>query len=142
MSHKRVAIRSAIKDILIAANTDAGTRVFSGRIDPGFKPELPAILIYSTEETVDREDITKVGLRLRTVQMVIKAAVAVSAKEEAQDQLDDLAEQIEEAIDADELLNRTCETVWFDKTEFSLSPGDGENLLALVNLTYSINYRG
>ena len=136
-------IRKAIQELLVAGGTDAGARVFSGRVDPVFQSQLPAILIYTTEEAVDREDVTKAGVRLRTVQMVVKGVVQASAGAEKgfDDLLDALAEQIETVMDSDPLLKQTAETVWFDRTEFSLS-GEGENLLGVVNLTYSISYRG
>lgn len=140
--HPRISIRRAIKDLLIAGGTDAGNRVFAGRVDPVFQAQLPAILIYSTEEEINR-DIVKAGRRLRTVQTVVKAVVQAGAGSEDsfQDTLDALVEQIEGIIDADERLSQTCETVWFDRTDFTLS-GEGENLLAVANLTYSIEYRG
>ena len=140
--HPRSDIRAALKSILVDASTDAGARVYSGRVDPGFKPQLPAILIYSGHEVVQREDISKPGLRLRSVQVVIKAVQIVIATEGFQDQLDSFAKQIEDAIDANPLLNDTCETVWFDETEPTLLAGEGEDLLGIVNLIYSIQYRG
>jgi hypothetical protein len=141
--HQRILIRKAIKDLLVAGGTDAGGRVFTGRVDPLFRSDLPAILIYSTEESVEREDIEEVGLRKRTAQVVVKGAVRASAGAEIgfDDQLDALAEQIEAVMDANPLLNQTAETVWFDETEFSLS-GESEDLLGVVSLTYSISYRG
>lgn len=141
--HSRILIRRAIKDLLVAGGTDAGSSVFSGRVDPVFEADLPAILIYSTEEALTREDLVTVGLRPRTVQVVIKGVVKANAgaEEGFQDLLDNLAEQIESIIDANPLLNQTAENVWFDRTDFSLS-GEGENLLGIVNLTYSISYRG
>lgn len=140
--HQRVLIRKAIRDLLIAAGTDARGRVFD-RVNPVFEDQLPAILIFAAGETVDHEDITAVGLRLRTVEIIIKGVIKAGASAEAGfgDQLDSLAEQIELVMDANPLLNQTAETVWFDKTEFSLS-GEGESLLGLVNLTYSVIYRG
>jgi len=140
--HQRVLIRKAVRELLVAAGTDARGRVFD-RVNPVFEDQLPAILIFAASETVDREDITGVGLRLRTVEIIIKGVIKAGASAEAGfgDQLDSLAEQIEDVMDSNPLLNQTAETVWFDKTEFSLS-GEGESLLGLVNLTYSVIYRG
>jgi hypothetical protein len=145
--HQRIVIRSAIKELLIAGNTVAGSRVFSGRLNPVTPAQTPAILVYATKESLDRDDITKAGRRLRTAEIVIKGIVKADADGEAtfDDLLDNLAEQIETIMDANELLDagegKTAETVWFDSSEFFLS-GEGEKLLGVVNLIYSISYRG
>jgi hypothetical protein len=138
--HRRAAIRQAVVDLLIAAGTDAGSRVFDTHSDPVVEAEIPCIVVFGLREEVEREDITRAGLRLRKLELAIKATVDIQDREHFGRELDDMAEQIETVIDANPLLNQTAETVWFERSEFGILKG--EKLGGIVYLTYSVEYRG
>ena len=51
MTHARTQIRNAVTALLLN-NTSAGAKVYESRIYPLDDPKLPAILIYTKQETV------------------------------------------------------------------------------------------
>jgi len=101
--HPRRVIREAFRARLIAAATGAAERVYNSRIAPigDDADELPAILIYAREEKIDPQkgfgiegEDTYTERELRLVTEAI-----VRGGETVDDRLDDLAEQMEAALD-------------------------------------------
>lgn len=102
--HPRQQIREAFKARLVEAATAAGDRVYTSRIAPigDDKDELPAILIYTRDEKLDPD---KGGYGLdaedtytrRELKLVVEGVVR--GGNTVDDRLDDLAEQIENALD-------------------------------------------
>lgn len=144
LMHKRTAIRTAVINLLIAAGTSAGPRVFDTHPDPIIEAEFPCIVVFGTDDRLDRQhepdEITAVGRRLRRFELAIKATVPIIERKNFGAEVDVIAEQIETVMDANPLLNQTAETVWFERSEFGMLKG--EILAGIVYLTYSVEYRG
>lgn len=140
MSHKRQAIRDAIVTKLVNASTSAGTRVKSTRIEPIRTAELPCISVYSVSDQVDLERTNQTAPRKswRDYQIAVVAWVSGSS-DTLDDDLDDIAAQIERALSADEQLNESAEDLVLVDTAFDLRI-DGARPLGAVGLTYSASY--
>lgn len=105
MAHQRKLIRQAVVALLVAANTDAGARVKDTLVDSVRKKDLPSIAVYTTEEDVlPASESTAPRELTRTVTVGISAWVAHSAAVPASVAMDDIAAQIEAAMDANRFL--------------------------------------
>lgn len=140
MAHPRKVIRHAVVTLLTGA-TAAGTRVHSTRIEPIKKTLLPAIAVYALGEPV-RPDSDGTAPReiTRDVKVEIAGWVAHSDALSVDDAMDDLAEQIEAAMDVDPYLGGAAGDSILENTEMEVA-NDGERLIGIVALTYSVTYR-
>ena len=57
MSHARTQIRNAVTTLL-DGNTSVGNKVYESRVYPLNNPKLPAILVYTKEETLLEQSIS------------------------------------------------------------------------------------
>ncbi len=141
MTHQRKTIRSAVRSAVDGA-TAADDRVFPTRVDPYRLKTLPAIGIYGLEESVDDDSAETYPRELtRRLSLVIEGWVAVGATPEPSDDLlDDLAEQIEAAMDADRFFGgAAADSILTDTTMERHTIGDRD--MAMVALVYRITYR-
>lgn len=137
MSHPRQLIREAVQDLL-SGETDAEDRVYKTRVVPYRESELPIVAIYMLEESVEQDKSS--GELTRSADMVIEA-IAEAIEGRVDDELDDIAQQIEDAIDVDLFMGgNLAEAAALDNTTLEVLE-DGEKLLGLVTLTYKVVYR-
>lgn len=138
MSHPRKLIRHAIRDALDGA-TAAGARVYATRKLPLRRIELPAVTVWTLEESVAADSRESAPRELeRELSVVIEGWVSV-AGDAADDAMDDLAEQIEAAMNADRYLGDTAADSVLDSTAMEVVE-DGDRLMGLVALSYSVTY--
>lgn len=136
--HQRAAIRHAVRDLLIG-QTSAGSRVHATRILPYRKHELPAISVYTLEESVDPESRETAPRELdRRLQLEVAGWVAPAA--DLDDAMDALALEIEKAMHADRYLGGTVADSVLDGTTMGLH-GEGDSQMGLVTLTYDVTYQ-
>lgn len=142
MSHERQDIRNQAVTQLIAGNTGAAGRVFKTRMSPIKEgAELPAISVYTLDEDVDSSSADTAPRRLiRNLDLVIDAWVQVPADGSIDDAVDDLALQIETAMDADIYLGKTARFSFLSRTEIAVSV-DGDKISGCAHMTYSVEYR-
>ena len=139
--HPRKIIRDAAVALLANAGTAAGKRVTPTRIDPHKRAELPALSVYTLSEQTDAEDADTAPRELwRTLKLEIAGWVAHSAALPADDALDDLAEQIETAMEADRYLGGAAGESILASTEITIRD-DGDPLVGIITLTYDVLYR-
>ena len=136
MSAERKAIRNAMKDLLLAGNTAAADRVFASRGHPLQKDELPAILVYTLQEGSEVFEASPKRYR-RTVQVAVDCIASLS--EHVDDALDDLAEQIETLVAADDTLGGTASDCELTQTEMSIAQV-AEDTVMSCRLTFSVQY--
>lgn len=136
--HERQAIREAIVTAL-TNETAADDRVFKTRLAPLPRALLPAISVYTQDE--ETEPASK-----RTAPRELKRTVTVgidawcSAKEDVDDALDDLALEIEAAMDeADQGLGGTAFDCVLARTEVGFKT-DGDRPMGCVHLEYEVTY--
>lgn len=144
MAHPRKLIRQAVVAQLAGA-TAAGARVQGTRVEPHRKSQLPAISVYTLREPVDLDASAGTAPRelTRDVKVEIVGWVAHSDANPVDDAMDDLAEQIEAAMDADPYLGGKAGDSVLEETVMQVLEDDGRSdpLIGIVTLTYSVTYR-
>jgi hypothetical protein len=137
MAHQRQTIRRAATAQLLD-RTAAGARVYATRVVPWKRIELPAVAVYALEELVDPASQTTAPRELtRTLQLSLEGAVILSTA--VDDALDNLAEEIERAVHADETFAGTASDSILTATELEVFE-EGERCIGLIRLTYSVTY--
>ena len=139
MSHKRQIIRDAIINQL-KDKTDAGSNIYGNRAKPLFDQFLPAILVYSKQENIleDQYNIDGYAPIKRDLEIAIEAVIIAS--DEFDKKLDDIASQIESALDGFEIETRKADLINLKSTEIDYSI-EGSKIYGAVRLTYSVIYR-
>jgi len=141
MPHPRQLIRDAAKTALVNT-TAAADRVFTTRLTPFRAPVLPAIGIWTLEEDVDPESAKTAPRELkRHPRLAIEAVLRNASDGDIDDQLDDLALEIEKAIAADDTLGHTASDCWLMKTEFEFG-NQGDMEIAVARLIFYVTYFG
>ena len=138
MAHQRTTIRQAVA-ALLSGETAAETRVYTTRVRPYRKGDLPAISVYTLEETVSADGSATAPRELeRDLQLVIEAWVSPS--ETVDDDLDDLALEIETAMHADPYLGGAVGDSMLAATTLGVLE-DGDGIMGVATLTYDVIYR-
>lgn len=138
MAHPRKLIRLAAVSALKLANTSAGQRVIPSKMVPWRDIELPAIGVYILDELVDEESADSAPRKLlRTADLTIIGAVKAGVG--VDNALDDLAEQIEQAIEVDPMLAGTAEDCFLRQTEIGI-PEEGTSERGMIRLVYRASY--
>lgn len=144
MAHPRKLIRLAVVAQLVAAGTAAAERVYPDRVDPHKKGNTPAICVYTLTEPVDAgSGETRPRQLKRELQLEIAGYVTGVDEEQVVDALDDLAEQIEAAIDGNLTLGGTANDTVLDGTVIGVHAENGRSdpLVGIIVLTYAVTYR-
>lgn len=151
MTSIRAAVRESVKKILINA-TEAGERVYKMRMAPLKARLMPALSIYTLDETIDEESIkTAPRYYQRRLLLQIEGVVAgrgdserSSAGDEAledlvDDRLDSLAAEVETALVTDETLGGLVGDLWLSRTELVLME-QGEDTFGVARMTFTVLY--
>lgn len=140
MAHPRKLIRNAIVAVLKAAATAADQRVFKSRSIPWRTVELPAISVLCVTEEVDEASAQTTPRELvRSADIVLDLVAWVPADGDVDDVLDDLAEQVEAAMDANRYLDDTASDSRLVSSEFGEVP-EGNRPIGALRLTYRVQY--
>ena len=142
MTHPRQQIREKIQNLLIGA-TVAGSNVFSNRMLNYFQVELPALNVVSNEENSEVQTEASPQELKRDLQLRVEARLeALTATD---NDLDDIAEGIEQAIGLDFFVTNPLfgldfvSRKYLVKTTFSIEIA-GEKKVGLLTLYYVITY--
>lgn len=134
--HIRKQLRDAVTALLKGLPT-AGQNVFPGRTRQTNDAMLPAILVYTRDETGVRE---AQGLNRHRCDLVVRCRVAESAKE-PDDTLDAMALEVDRLLagDSNEVLGNLIVDIVYVSTAMHASPmgdrRDGE-----ADITYAVEY--
>ena len=134
--HARTQIRKAVVTLL-KDNTSAGSNVFEARVYPINEPKLPALLVYTKQETVGEQSISRPRTHQRELMLTIEAYV--KARGNVDELTDDLALEVEQLIATDPTLGGLVKDIVLDTTETQFLD-EGERPIAVAVLTYSILY--
>lgn len=138
MAHQRAVIGAAVRDLLIAAGTDAGERVYLNRFLTVRNHELPAILVYPLSETVDPASGSTAPRELtRYLDLAIDGLVA--AERDADARMNALSEQIEAALHADPYLGGEAGDSLLVDSELAVELVS-DRQVGRVAMTYSVTY--
>ena len=136
MSHVRQQLRERAATTLTGLTT-TGTKVYQSRVYPLGAANLPGLLIYTKSE--DSEAVTMSGARtlLRNLSLVIEGYV--KAVSNYDDTVDTIAKEVETAMGNDVTLNGLAKNSYLESTEIEYD-GEGEKPVAVVSLTYTVEY--
>lgn len=135
MAHCRTQIRNAIKALLLPLPA-LGGRVFTSRFSNLQLAEVPAVVIYGGEENVLSADIHDTLLeRDYNVNVSIKA----SSVSNIDTLLDDLAEDVELAIDANLTLDGKVQSIVLTGSNIQIEE-DAEVPVGEALLQYQVKY--
>lgn len=79
----------------LTGNTQAGTRVFNSKVTPNMVKNLPAICVYTPQQSLDSVDPRELG-GLRTIELQIEVLVASSTS--WADTLDDIMFEVKNVL--------------------------------------------
>lgn len=135
MANSRKAIRDALVTML-SGETEAGTNVYANRETGLWQSELPAILVYTEQESAEPRDLSS-RKYIRTLQLRVE--LKAEANSTVDDDLDDLAEEVEDIIDADQSITGTVLSTVLTNTELSVD-ADGEKEIGVCILNFECKY--
>lgn len=139
MAHPRELIRKQAVAALLG-KTSAGQSVYASRIEPfisrGWEQELPAIVVYTMDES---GEIWSAAPReyQRRVELVVEIHAAGDSS--LDDTLDTVARQVEVALLADDTLGGTVNDLRYSRTRMVLRD-EGETLLGGCRISFEAEY--
>jgi hypothetical protein len=136
MAHARQLIREQVATTLTGLST-TGSNVFQSRVYPLQESNLPALLIYTKEES--SEAIVMGSDRAIDRELTLAVEAYVKNNTNSDDIIDDIAEEIESAIGADSTLNNKAKDVFLVSTDINYV-GEGENPVAVATFNFLVNY--
>lgn len=135
MSHPRKAIRQAAVQLLLAGATAAGQHVFDSRVRRLPTSLLPALLVYTRSDKVDKNAADAPRIYLRQVELAIEVVVAADNMVDA---MDDLCREVEVLLENNETLGGLGE-VAYAGTEIELD-GEADPPVAIAVMTFVVEY--
>lgn len=136
MSHARTQIRNAVTALLLN-NTSAGNKVYESRVYPLENPKLPALLIYTKQEVVADQSMSRPRTQVRQLQLTVEAYVKATSN--IDETADTLAVEVEQIIAADPTLGGLAKDAMLTNTDIQFLD-DGEKPIAVAVLTFTVNY--
>lgn len=148
--HPRRIIRAKAVELLKGSDGDHPTaaedRVHPARTVPLFPAGMPAILVYTGSETIDRDVALNVpGARRRLLELTVEIYAAKvpaeggQATPEPEDTIDDVAASVEAVLDASETLDLLVESCTLRDTAID-GASDGEIDVFAASMIYDVVY--
>jgi len=136
MAHIRKTIRENVKTAITGLST-TGTSVYETRYFPLQTGNLPALIVYTLDESI--EDYT-LGRNTRTQQRALNLIIEAHCRGTANidDTLDTIAEEVEEAMVADVTRGGNAKDTKLVSTEIEFDTASQKT--GLMRLTYLIHY--
>lgn len=138
MAHQRQLIRTAAAAALLN-RTAAEERVYATREAPFKRCELPALAVYTLEESV-LPDSRSTAPRELTRNLQLAVVGVVELNEKVDDAVDELALEVERAMARDAWLGDTCVDSILASTEIGIDEA-AKRPTGMVRLVYSVTYR-
>ena len=135
-NHIRQQLRERAGTVLTGLTT-TGSNVFETRIYPLENTNLPALVIYTKNETSEPIVISTNRLMSRELELVVE--VYVKQTSNFDDQVDKICKEVEVAISADTTLNGLAKDCFLQSTEIEYNT-EGEQPLSYAVLTFLTNY--
>ena len=135
-NHIRQQIRERAGTVLTGLTT-TGSNVFETRIYPLENTNLPALVIYTKNETSEPIVISTNRLMSRELELIVE--VYVKQTSNFDDQVDKICKEVEVAISADTTLNGLAKDCFLQSTEIEYNT-EGEQPLSYAVLTFLTIY--
>lgn len=136
-THVRQQIRDRIASNVTGLST-TGDRVYKSRVWPLNADTMPALLVYSTSESSATDIMGRSLVMNRELSVVVEGYVRNITVYD--DKVDTIAKEVEIAMAADQTLNNLAKISYLSGTEISYS-GEGDQPIAVVSMTYLVQYR-
>jgi len=135
-NHIRQQIRERAGTVLTGLTT-TGSNVFETRIYPLENTNLPALVIYTKNETSEPLVISTNRVMSRELELIVE--VYVKQTSNFDDEVDKICKEVEVAISADTTLNGLAKDCFLQSTEIEYNT-EGEQPLSFAVLTFLTNY--
>lgn len=136
MIHARSQIRNAVTTLL-KNNSSVGNNVFESRVYPLSKPKLPAVLVYTKNESVGDKSISYPRTQNRELSLTIE--VYVKSSNNIDEEADNLALEIEQILSNNINLSGLVKDLSLSSTEIQYSD-EGEKPIGILVMNYNILY--
>lgn len=140
MSHARTQVQSAIVTALQGI-TGFSTKVFAARVNPVEEADLPVMLVYSTEETIETGVMNPPRSQFRALTVMVDCVIQQSSGFDTE--LDDLQEDVEKVLGGATFLATINSAKWHDITLVSANKtmsGEPGTTTAALRLEYRVQY--
>lgn len=135
MAHARTQIRNAVKDLLLALPVFSG-RVFATRFTNLQVAETPSAIVYSLNESSQVADVHD---EILDRSLELNVSIKAQAISNLDTLLDDLAEDVEVAIDSNPTLSGKVQSINLTGCNINIDE-DGEIPAGEALLQYQVNY--
>ena len=135
MPHPRQQIREAVVAALTGA-TAAGSRVYPTRWIANRRSEMPVISVSITDEPVDDNGDSAPREYFRRPSILVEAFVGEVAGTDVDDTVDDLATEIETAMDVDRFFGGVLSDSRLETTTINVDT-EGDRLTGRLAITYA-----
>ena len=135
-NHVRQQIREKIGATLTGLTT-TGSNVFESRVYPLENANLPALIIYTKEESSEPIVIGTQRVMSRELSVVVEGYAKATSNFD--DTIDTISKEVEAAIAADRTLDGLAKDTYLESTEIEFN-AEGEKPLGYVSLTFLTNY--
>ena len=136
MAHIRKTIREHVVTTITSVST-TGSNVYETRYFPLQTGNLPALIVYTLDETIEDYTIGQnTRTQLRSLNLIIEAHCRGTAN--IDDTLDTIAEEVEEAMVADITRGGNAKDTKLVSTEIEFDTASQKT--GLMRLTYLISY--
>lgn len=136
MAHVRKQIRDRIVSVLTSNVTLVSSRVFATRIYGLVTNELPAITVYTGSEA---SSLITIGSRSLQRSLSVMVDIYVRDLSDADDDVDEICVQVEEAIANDFTVNGLAKQAVLTATDIEFS-GEAEQPIGIARLTFTVRY--
>ncbi len=136
MAHVRKQIRDNVVTTLTGLTTTT-TNVYRTRIYPLATGKLPGLAIYTNSESSTYETLTIPRTRSRTLELMVEGYV--SGTTNLDNSLDQIAVEVEEAMETDPTRGGLAKDTQLTTTEIELV-GEGEKVAGVIRMTFEIMY--
>jgi hypothetical protein len=135
-NHKRQQIREAVGTRITSLST-TGSNVFQSRVYPLETGNLPALIVYTKNES---NELLEMGSQ-RTLQRNLSLVIEGYAKgtSNTDDTVDTIAKEVEVAMASDTTFGGLALDCFLETTEIEYN-GEGEKPVGIITLTFSIKY--
>lgn len=141
MPHVRTSIRSAFASQLAGLPT-SGARVYTSRVHPIGRGGVPALLVRTEDERIERMTVHGPAPLLR--RMLVAVDCLVETADAAEDTLDQMASEVEQALQSDPtaatLGGLLAEPMRLEQIDLKLD-GESGSQIGRLSLAYVVTYR-
>ena len=135
-NHIRQQIRERVGTVLTGLTT-TGSNVFETRVYPLENTNLPALVIYTKDETSEPLVISTDRVMSRELELIVE--IYVKQTSNFDDEVDKICKEVEIAISADTTINGLAKDCFLQSTSIEYNT-EGEKPLSFASLTFLTNY--